>query len=45
MWIERRLKDDPTFPKPVYLGRLRYWKISDLETWEREKAALSMEAA
>jgi predicted DNA-binding transcriptional regulator AlpA len=27
------------FPKPVYLGRLRYWKIGDLEAWERARAA------
>lgn len=23
------------FPKPFYLGRYRYWKIADLEAWER----------
>lgn len=39
MWVERRLRDDPTFPRPIYLGRLRFWKIPDLEIWERVKAA------
>lgn len=24
-----------SFPKPHYFGRLRFWKISDLEAWER----------
>ena len=45
MWIERRLKDDPDFPKPIYIGRLRYWKISALEAWEKAKISKSMEAA
>jgi predicted DNA-binding transcriptional regulator AlpA len=37
------------FPKPSYFGRYRYFKISDLETWERSKerasATNAMEAA
>jgi predicted DNA-binding transcriptional regulator AlpA len=45
MWVERRLKDDATFPRPTYIGRLRFWKLSDLETWERAQAAKSREAA
>ena len=39
MWIERRIADDPTFPKPVYLGARRYWHIEALEAWERAVAA------
>ena len=35
MWIERRLKDDPSFPRPIYFGRLRFWRIEDLREWER----------
>jgi predicted DNA-binding transcriptional regulator AlpA len=27
------------FPKPMYIGRLRYWKIAELEAWERTRAA------
>jgi hypothetical protein len=38
MWIERLLKADPDFPKPIYIGRLRFWKLPELETWERTKA-------
>jgi predicted DNA-binding transcriptional regulator AlpA len=38
MWIVRRLKDDPTFPKPVFIGRLRFWRLADLIEWERSKA-------
>lgn len=38
MWIERRLKDDPTFPKPLYIAKRRYWRLGDLEAWERAVA-------
>lgn len=38
MWIERRLKDDSGFPTPAKFGRLRFWKIGDLEAWERAQA-------
>jgi predicted DNA-binding transcriptional regulator AlpA len=31
-WI---LDERMNFPKPVYFGRFRYWRISDLEAWER----------
>ncbi|MBR0796105.1 hypothetical protein JQ615_11965 [Bradyrhizobium jicamae] len=39
MWIERRLKDDPTFPRPIYIARMRYWRLAELIAWERAKAA------
>jgi predicted DNA-binding transcriptional regulator AlpA len=38
MWIERRLRDDSGFPKPVYIGRLRFWRIAELQAWERTLA-------
>jgi hypothetical protein len=38
MWIERRLKDGSGFPKPRYIGRLRFWQLADLEKWERSLA-------
>jgi hypothetical protein len=25
-WIDYRLANDPTFPKPIYFGRFRHWK-------------------
>jgi hypothetical protein len=34
MWLERRLADDSAFPKPIKMGRLRFWKLSALEAWE-----------
>ena len=38
LWIERRLKDDPTFPRPIYIAKRRYWRRADLVAWERIKA-------
>jgi predicted DNA-binding transcriptional regulator AlpA len=38
MWIERRLADDPTFPRYTKLGRLRFFKRAELETWELVQA-------
>ena len=46
MWIERRLKDDEApLPRPIYIGRLRYWKLAEIEAWERQQAAKSRRAA
>lgn len=39
MWVERRLKDDPTFPRPIYIARLRFWRLGELAAWERDVAA------
>lgn len=41
MWIERRLKDDPTFPKPVKFGRLRFFDIDEVIAWERAQVLKS----
>jgi hypothetical protein len=38
MWITRRQRDEG-FPEPDYFGGLRFWKLSDLERWERERKA------
>jgi predicted DNA-binding transcriptional regulator AlpA len=34
MWIHRRLHDDSGFPRPLYIGRLRFWRLSELIEWE-----------
>ena len=40
MTIWRWLNDPKmNFPRPFYFGRYRYWKIEELEAWEREQAA------
>jgi predicted DNA-binding transcriptional regulator AlpA len=38
MLIVRKLKTDPDFPRPLYMGRRRLWKIADLEAYERKIA-------
>lgn len=35
MWVERRLADDPNFPRPVYIAKRRFWRLGDLVNWER----------
>jgi predicted DNA-binding transcriptional regulator AlpA len=45
MSIHRWLHDpELNFPKPIYIGRYRYWRLRDLVAWERGRAA-SREAA
>ena len=29
------------FPQPIYFGRMRFWRIDELEAWERAQAAKS----
>ena len=45
MWIERRLADDPDFPRAVKFGRLRFWDEAALEEWERNAAKTKGDAA
>jgi predicted DNA-binding transcriptional regulator AlpA len=44
MWLIRRMQDS-AFPAPTYFGRLRFWRLSDLEAWEREQAAKTAKRA
>ncbi len=39
MWLNRRLRDDPEFPKPLIIQSRRYWLLADLIKWERICAA------
>ncbi|MGC0326213.1 putative DNA-binding transcriptional regulator AlpA [Bradyrhizobium sp. USDA 326] len=39
MWVERRLKDDPDFPRPLYIAKRRFWRLGELAAWERDVAA------
>jgi predicted DNA-binding transcriptional regulator AlpA len=36
MWIERRM-EDRDFPKPVYFGALRFWRVSELAAWDADQ--------
>jgi hypothetical protein len=33
MWLERRLADDPSFPRPRYISGKRYWEVKELAAW------------
>jgi hypothetical protein len=35
MWIERRLENDPDFPKPEISDPQRFWRITAIETYEQ----------
>ena len=37
MWIRRRQLRDG-FPLPVFMGRQKFWRIADLEAWEKSQA-------
>jgi predicted DNA-binding transcriptional regulator AlpA len=46
MWLWRRLHNPASqFPQPTYFGRFRFWRLSDLEAWERACAVTTTEAA
>jgi predicted DNA-binding transcriptional regulator AlpA len=36
MWLVRRQKDGG-FPSPIFFGGIRFWKLSDLERWEKDQ--------
>jgi hypothetical protein len=38
MWLVRRQKD-AGFPAPTIFGGIRFWKLSDLERWEKDQKA------
>src|SRR5262245_605593 len=40
MFLICRMQDSG-FPTPTYFGRLRFWRLSDLEAWEQHQATKS----
>lgn len=46
MSLHRWLADPRSeFPAPVYFGRFRYWRLSDLQGWERSRPQRQRTAA
>jgi predicted DNA-binding transcriptional regulator AlpA len=45
MWLWRRLNDNSGFPKPLEICGRRFWKLSALVAWERNRAVNAPEAA
>lgn len=40
MWLWRRLDRDPTFPRPTYISKRRFWRERDVLQWlERQEEA------
>lgn len=38
-WAWRKLKLDPTFPRPVSLStKCTRWRLKDIEAWEEQRA-------
>jgi hypothetical protein len=44
MWLVRKLKTDKDFPRPAYSGRLRFFRLDELEKYEREAVSRSAKA-
>jgi predicted DNA-binding transcriptional regulator AlpA len=38
MWIHRRLADDAAFPKPVWIGGERFFRLAELEAYAKDAA-------
>jgi predicted DNA-binding transcriptional regulator AlpA len=42
MWVERKIQNDPDFPRPVYFGtNFRFFKLAEIEEYERKCALKS----
>jgi predicted DNA-binding transcriptional regulator AlpA len=40
IWLDRRVKKDPTFPRPITFGNSRrYWSLAETEAYERAAVA------
>jgi hypothetical protein len=35
MWVTRIMATDPNFPRPIKIGRFRFWELAALEAYER----------
>ena len=39
MWLDRIMKRDAAFPRPISIGRYRYWDLGAIEAYDRNVAA------
>jgi predicted DNA-binding transcriptional regulator AlpA len=43
--LYRWLSDEGiAFPRPIYIGRFRYWKLADLIAWEQSRPSVGTPA-
>lgn len=45
MWLFRRERNDPSFPRPIIISGRKLWSLTALETWERSLATKSNQAS
>jgi predicted DNA-binding transcriptional regulator AlpA len=45
MWVDRIMQRDAKFPRPIYIGRLRFWALHEIEAYERAAAAAGRKTA
>jgi predicted DNA-binding transcriptional regulator AlpA len=38
MWLWRRIRDGSGFPRPIQIMGRRFWRLSELIAWERQRA-------
>jgi hypothetical protein len=36
MWLHRKILNDARFPRPVYFGRLQFFRVAELRAWEQQ---------
>ena len=39
MWLDRIMRSDRRFPRPIKIGRYRFWDLAAVEQYERSVAA------
>jgi predicted DNA-binding transcriptional regulator AlpA len=44
MWIWRLLENDAEFPRPLVIRNKRYWKLSELLSWEEKRRRVDASA-
>jgi hypothetical protein len=35
MWLDRKLRNNPDFPRPAYDGRIRIFRVAELDDYDR----------
>lgn len=35
MWLDRKLRNNPTFPRPAYDGRIRIFRVAEFDDYDR----------
>ncbi|QKJ67308.1 AlpA family phage regulatory protein [Deefgea piscis] len=38
--LDRRVKNDPTFPKHYKIGRIKFWYLDEIESWLKTKRSV-----